>query len=441
MFIAGCTTTGGNMKRDFQPARQYPSGDPDNKGYKFKEASQFIEFCVELDSQDDRMPNTKDPKHDPTSPNYHQQIDPALWNPEPIYDSRKEVAKDVIVFKNNGGNETKENKGWIKLYREILSRASKEPPLAWTENAFSDDPRYNGFGPYQSAWLLYEGRNENAGAYAIAIRGTVFSAKPSAVEDALFHPVDAQHFLNPAVSFGSFNGASLHSGFAHATFSLLLDDRYGILRVLHKIPVQPNARLYITGHSQGASMATLIHAFFHYAMMDATAANNLFDLYGNNYKLKSYVFAQPKPGNFAFAADFANITQGLDNAIVINNDIDPVPQVPLTLQDLADLDGDLPGASFAGTALRYIGGIGSGFRGVVSRIAEPFVKTDAAGYGYYYNYPKFFTDGKDKTASSWNFMAAGHVMLVYGTPGDPSDIFLQHHAWTYRNLIKAQLQK
>jgi hypothetical protein len=318
MCFVGCTKTGGNMKRDFQPARQFTSGDSGNKGYKYEEASQFIEFCVELDSQDDRMPNPKDPKHDPMSPNFHQQIDPKLWNPDPIYDSRKEVANDVIDFKDSGEIENEGNKGWVKLYRDILARASKEPPLAWTKKAFFDDARYNGFGPYQTAWLLYEGRNENAGAFAIAIRGTVFSAKPSAVEDVLFHPVLAQHFLSPSVSFASFNGASLHSGFAHATFSLLLDDRYGILHVLNqKIHVPPDARLFIVGHSQGASMATMTHAFFHYAMKDATATENLLDLYGKNYKLKSYVFAQPKPGNFAFAADFANITQALDNAIVI----------------------------------------------------------------------------------------------------------------------------
>jgi hypothetical protein len=431
MCIAGCATTGGNMKRDFQLARQYTSGDPGNKGYKFAEASQFIEFCVELDNQDDRMT-------DSANPNFNPDINLNLWNPVPIFDSRKEVAKDVIAFRSTG--ETKDNRGWAKLYRKILDRGSKEPASKWTVQKISDDPRYNGFGPYQSAWLLYEGRNENAGSYAIAIRGTVFSAKPSVAEDVLFHPVLARQFLNPAVSFASFNDASLHSGFAHATFSLLLDNRYGILRVLNDTPVPANARLYIVGHSQGASMATLTHAFLHYAMQNATATNNIFGLYGKNYKLKSYVYAQPKPGNFAFSADFANITQRLDNAIVINNDIDPVPQVPLTLQDIGDIDGDLPGTSLPVRMLHYIGGIGSGLRGAVGRIAEPFVKKEDAGYGYYYNYPQLGSVGQDKTASSWNFMAAGHVIIVYGTLGNPSDTFLQHHAWTYRNLIKAQLK-
>jgi len=439
--LAGCATTGGNTTRDYQPARQYQSGDPDNKGYRFDEASQFIEFCVDLDSQDDRMNSPSDTKYIP-------RISSDIW--VPIYDSRVEVAKDVIAYKSTG--ETKENHGWAKLYSDLLRRALTQPPSTWTAEALGADPRYNGFGPYQSAWVLYEGINQNSGRYAIAIRGTVFTNKPSVVEDALFHPVLGHQFLNPAVSFSSFDGASVHSGFAHATFSLLLDDRYGILRVLHDVHIVPNtldpgslpgvpanSRLYIVGHSQGAAMATLTHAFFHYAMQNATASNNEFDLYDKNYKLKSYVFAQPKPGNFSFAADFANITQSVDNAIVINNDIDPIPQVPLTLQDLGDVDGDIPGSSFPAKVLRYVAGIGSGIRGTVSRIAEPIVRKDSAGYGYYYNYAKLGSIGQDKIGSSWNFAWAGHVMLVYGTLGDPGDEFLQHHAWTYRNLIRAQL--
>lgn len=419
------------MTRDYQPARQYVSGDPEDRGYKFQEASQFIEFCVELDSQDDRMAS-------PDNPHYVAQINPLLWNPTPVYDSRQAVAQDVVDFKAHG--ETPQNSHWTKLYREIIGRAAQHPPSEWTAPALYNDPRYNGFGPYQSAWVLYEGRNQNAGAYAIAIRGTVISALPSAVEDALFHPVFAKHFLNPAVSFSGFDDASLHSGFAHATFSLLLDDRYGVLRVLHCRALPANTRLYIVGHSQGAAMATLTHAFFHYAMLDATEANNPFDLNGKNLKLKSYAFAQPKPGNFAFAADFASITQETDNAIVINNDIDPVPQVPLTLQDLGDIDGDIPGSSFGAKALHFISGIGSGIRGTIGRIAEHLVKKDDAGYGHYFNYSQLGSIGQDRTASSWNFMAAGHVILVFGKPGNASDQFLQHHAWTYRNLIEEQLQ-
>ena len=421
------------MKRAALPSNQYSSGDPLNKGFNKIEAGQFIEFCVELDSQDDRMASPSDLRYIP-------QIDQTLWNPVPVYDSRMVVANDVNAFMQSG--RTVDNKGWTKLYQEIVDRAKKTPPPGgWTPERLAKDARFNGFGPYQMAWLLYEGRGANAGSYAIAIRGTVLSATPSVVEDAVFHPVEASRFLSQYVSFGSFNDASLHSGFAHGTFSLLLDSHYGVLQALNspRINIQPHARLYIVGHSQGAAMATLTHAFFHYAMMSATANNDVFGLYGKDFKLKSYVFAQPKPGNFVFSADFASITQTADNALVINNDIDPVPQVPLTLQDLADLNGDLPGTSPVGRIVHYVGGIGSGLRGFFGRIAEVGTKYDDKGYGDYYNYDKLKPLGSDTTASSWNFVPAGHVVMVYGTPGDPKDAFLQHHAWTYRNLIKSQL--
>ncbi|MDD5057676.1 MAG: hypothetical protein PHQ60_07370 [Sideroxydans sp.] len=427
------------MKRNIAADRQFLSGDLSNKGYKQIEASQFIEFCVELDSQDDRMPSSRTPTHDPDSPNYHPQINPALWNPVPVFDSREMVAKDVLKFMSTG--ETEENKGWVKLYREIIGRATNKERAAWKswQDVFAN-PEFNGFGPYQGAWLLYEGRNENAGSYAIAIRGTVMSSSPSVTEDALFHPVVATHFLNPHVSFASFNGASLHSGFAHATFSLLLDDKYGILRALSDKHIPPDAPLFIVGHSQGASMTTLTHAFFHYAMKNATATSDPFRLYGKNFKLKSYGFAQPKPGNYEFAADFASITQGADNAIVINNDIDVVPQVPLTLQDLGDLDGDLPKTTLPVKLFHYVAGVGSGLHGLVGRIAEPFVRKSDAHYGYYFHYDELGKIGEtDIVGSSWNFTPAGRVMLVYGAPGNTSDEFLQHHAWSYRNLIRQQL--
>jgi hypothetical protein len=119
-----------------------------------------------------------------------------------------------------------------------------------------------------------------------------------------------------------------------------------------------------------------------------------------------------------------------------------VPQVPLTMQDLGDLDYDLPGTSFIMKVFHFISGIGSGLRGTVGRIAEPMVRKSDAGWGYYYHYPDFVPDRrKEEIGSSWNFMAAGHVILVYGTPGDSADPFLQHHAWMYRNLIKEQLQQ
>lgn len=422
------------MTTDFKTSQQYASGDVSIKGYRHEEAKQFIEFCVELDNQDDRLAHSNDKALYPA-------IDASLWNPEPLFDSRWAVAKDVVRFdlvefsKGNGGDEP-----WGTLYREIISRATTKHPEGWDKNTIFNDPDLNGFGPWQNAWLLYGGRGEFKGAYAIAIRGTVFSNTPSVAEDAWSHSVGARSFLSQAVQFADSDIANLHSGFAHASFTLLLDDRYGVLRVLKEKNLAASTRLYIVGHSQGAAMATIAHAFMHYAMRnDEREEKPVFDLKGKNYKLKSYGFAQPKPGNHVFSSDFASVTQSSDNAIVINNHIDPVPKVPLTLQATGDLDGDFKGGTFMVKTLHFISGLGSSIRRGVAFLAEPFVKESAKGYSYFYSYDNIKPIGRDKTAASWDFAPAGHVLFVFGTPGNPDDPFLQHHATTYRKLIREQL--
>jgi hypothetical protein len=427
------------MRSNAVQTNSIAGGDVNNKGYKYSEASQFIEFCVELDSQDDRM----DPANKGNA-NFIAEIDSRQWNPNPIFDSRAAVGRDLVSHRKTG--QIPENAGWVKLYEHIIKRINMDfankkiakPYAELNERELIENPNYNGFGPYQSAWVLYEGVGENKGAYTVAIRGTVMSNMPSAVEDILFHPVSAKKFISDEVSFGSFDGSAVHSGFAHATFSLLLDDKYGVLRAISTL-VPANSRLFIVGHSQGAAMATLVHAFLHNAGSGSDAGSNVFALRDKNFSLKSYAFAQPKPGNFTFSADFASITQPFDNAIVINNDIDPVPQVPLTLQDISDLNGDLPEPSIGATMIRYAGGIGGQVRGLIGRLAEHSVIKSDAGFGYYFNYLGLGTLGDDRISSSWNFTAAGHVFLVYGTLGDKSDEFLQHHAFTYRNLIRSQL--
>jgi len=348
------------------------------------------------------------------------------------------VAKDIEKYSQRSTPD--ENEHWKKLYDETIGNAKRFYPAGWDGTKIANDPNLNGFDPWQNAWLLYEGRGEFAGSYAIAIRGTVFSNKPSATEDAWFHAVRAKGFLSAKVNFAESDQATLHSGFAHASFSLLLDDRYGVLRILEERNIPPNARLYIVGHSQGAAMATMVHAFLHHSMKnDERSAISVFGLRGKNFKLKSYGFAQPKPGNFAFSVDFASITQRTDNAIVINNHIDAVPKVPLTLEGTGDLEGDFQGASVALRAIQFVSGVGKGIRVSVAFVAEPFVKKNAKGYGYFYHYENLEPIGRDDIAASWHFWPAGAVRYVFGTPGDPKDLFLQHHATTYRKLIREQL--
>jgi hypothetical protein len=439
LVAAGCTTTKKGTHMNAKPSPSFQSSDRSMRGYRQAEAQDFIEFCVELDSQDDREAAKK---AGTSHPEFDAVIDAKDWTV--AFDSRKSVAEDVYQYKTSP-HARPEDQHWAKLYGGIISLANQLHPQGWTMDDIRDDPTLNGFGPWGTAWILYQGHGPFEGAFAIAIRGTVFSYRPSAIEDAWFQTVEGDGFLSQVVRFTDSPSAGLHSGFAHATFTLLLDDRYGVLRALDHLQIPSRSRLYIVGHSQGAAMATMVHAFFHHAMRDEDGRpSGVLGLKGKDFRLKSYGFAQPKPGDYEFSYDFAEITQQNDNAIVINNTIDAVPQVPMTLQSFGDMSDDFKSSRTTEKVIQILSSTGSRIRRGIALMAEPFERRSAEGYGYFYNYPDLLPAGQKKFSdirveSTWNYAPAGHVYFVYGTPGDPSDLFLQHHAWTYRNLIRAQL--
>jgi hypothetical protein len=125
--------------------------------------------------------------------------------------------------------------------------------------------------------------------------------------------------------------------------------------------------------------------------------------------------------------------------------LDAVPQVPMTLQALGDLAKDFKGGNIVVRIIQLLASAGSAIRRAIALLVEPFVKHSAEGFGYFYHYDELIVPdagqfGINKMASTWDFTPAGRVLFVYGTPGDPRDTFLQHHAWTYRTLIREQLR-
>jgi hypothetical protein len=410
-------------------------------GYDFGEAQAFVEFCVELDSQDDRLEHPDEPK-------FRARIDTAKWIS--IFDSRQAVAEDYMAFKAHAplkahaalGAPDNDLRPWRRVFAEIDKEAARRQITIRSADDVARNPDLNGFGPWQNAWILYRGVGANTGKFAIAIRGTVFSNSPSAIEDAIFQPVLGHHFLSRATSFALDESAQLHGGFADATFTVLLDRRYGILQQLRDRAVPPSSQLYIVGHSQGAAMATLVHAFLYTSMMQAdTSSEDPLELRGLGYQLKSYAIAQPKPGNYAFSAEFAQYTQAPDIAIVINNSIDAVPQVPMTLEATADLATDFHGRFLLARIIHSLSWPGKAMRSGVSRVLDWMTRKRAEQYGDFYRWAAIRPLGSIRGGSSWNFVPAGRVILVRGTPlTDPgSDIFFQHHASTYRDLIHSQL--
>ena len=157
----------------------------------------------------------------------------------------------------------------------------------------------NAIGPYDNAWKLY--RKTNSDIYVIAIRGTI-DTKGSIIDDVIATSTSANVHLpveqNRLLSFklAETPQAETDLGWTYAMAELMFNADFGILRALHAGLVPRGSRILITGHSQGAAVATLVHAFLHYAISDP---DDKFGLRDSGYTLKSYVFAQPQTRQLA----------------------------------------------------------------------------------------------------------------------------------------------
>jgi hypothetical protein len=219
------------------------------------------------------------------------------------------------------------------------------------DSRHGSDVATNGFGKYNNAWELWKKDN----TYIISVRGTVVESRASIIEDLVVETI-------PATSFTDLPHAQVHKGFAEGAITLI-KDRRGILSHMNRIP--SGSTIILAGHSQGAAMAVLIQAYLH-------------KLYGDKYKFKSYVFAQPKVGNNQFSLAYAMTNP---DTWVFNNTLDIVPKVPLTHEEIKDVFEN--------------------------------------------------TDDKD----SLYYMPAGNVIGLKGHPNTTDDRFFQHHGPVYKQLF------
>lgn len=335
--------------------------------------------------------------------------------------------------------------------QNYLSPGIAEPAntVGWEEIRYTPPP-YTAqdppnFAPYDNAWALY--RKTGSNIYVIAIRGTV-DTRPSAIEDMIATSIAAYPVRLPVnttqmLSFllAETPGSETHLGWTYAMAELMFNARYGILNVLRdKVP--PNSRLLITGHSQGAAIATLVHAFLHYGI-----TRNEFGLGNSGYTLKSYVFAQPKPGNWQFAMDFARIAGG--EAFVVNNDRDWVPQTPLSIEFLDEPGSDLlvslarnPSLGSVINSVLAAGAIGyaQASRAVIAlHVQNETIKAAVRESGLD---PQYFTGLEPELpAFSVNYALAGTQVPVFGSASSkiPQDNtgMAEHHGPVYRMLLES----
>jgi len=297
-------------------------------------------------------------------------------------------------------------------------------------------------GPFTEKWQLWQ---NSAGCYAIVLRGTVLDAG-SIVEDLI-------SFLTPAngrvtvghiqvdYKFAADTEASVHFGFALGTLFLIKDPKEGILvQLASKVPA--GSPIYITGHSQGAAMATLLCSYLAYSA-DAPREKN--------YTYKTYVFAQPKPGNDHYATDFENAFCNSGFAFRVTNSLDWVPQVPFTIEFPIDVNTPNPLSALANprliaifTALKPL--VDAARNNVVDHSRQRLQPKAAALAQRLAVAPTadLMVANFDITVlPSLNFVNAGTEVALVGSPctgAQCQDAFFEHHAITYYSLIKAQFQ-
>jgi Lipase (class 3) len=430
LILVGCSTLSTPNGTPLQSGALLAQRDLQNPtkaqvggGFFATEAKQLLEFCIELNNQDDR--NKAAINSSIESP---FNAKPGTWQIE--YDSRNPGNKQWNVRGSNDVN----------------------------------DPKKNGIKPFNNAWVLLKNL-ANPKQYAIAIRGTV-GEKSSILDDALvttipaYAGIDYPRGRHLPIAFAATPYAELHLGFASAAFALLFDKERGILSALHKANLPSDAQLFVTGHSQGAAIATILHSFLYYAITDPSDRYKL-DMHLQNkdavgIQLKSYVFAQPKPGNLQYAEDFGRITK--DMAYVINNDLDPVPQIPLSLQTPSEaMRGVVTDNTDTGDFFESLFFWKESFKiAALDSLKDHIAKDGEEKVAKLFEHKKVDLDTsyfnadtipKQAKASSLNYTLVGELIPLFGAAKggdiypikDKPDALLQHHATSYRLLIQRQI--
>jgi hypothetical protein len=404
---------------------------PQTSQFSQSDALALVEFCVNLDSQDDLHPHPSTKKKSVPA----QRI-------RAIYKMRE----DRIAGWDAPDSDDKDS-------RIMVARAAfpNGPEQDFTDLKF--DSTRNGFGPFSSAWTLWHKRNSNT--WALVFRGTVFETAPSVDEDVLVTTVAARNGLAIEnrilpVSFAELPRAEVHEGFAYGLFSILFDKQFGALYSVRKY-VPAGSELIIAGHSQGAALAALAHAFLFHAM-NAANGSDPFTLRGTAYKLKSYTFAQPRPGNLQFALNFSRITGGGATSFAINNAIDPVPMVPTTHSFLVGAFEDSPnqhGWRILREVNQVLNHIHNGWNSLLQKgLAREMRAVKSSKLAdYRINPASWGPVAAPAVAVSQNYVTAGTViplvghineaiLTYYHYEGDEYDEFIQHHATTYRRLLE-----
>jgi hypothetical protein len=314
-------------------------------------------------------------------------------------------------------------------------------------------------GLFDNRWQLAKSPQ---GQLAVLIRGTV-DQTGSILDDLLSVMLPA----NSRLSFSSLDlgyqlaaadnaDAGVHLGFLLAMLILMYDLEKGILwQLIDTVPA--GSDVFIAGHSQGAAIATLLRSYLNYLTLPGGIQMGTF------YNYKSYVFAQPKPGNDLYGADYDSVAGDGGLAFTVNNSQDWVPQVPFTIELPGDVNTPNPlsvglgSATVTAAALAQIEADAGRLQAGVAAAQVAKHTPKMAALATILQAPKFQqrvlgnpapraiapgTPQLPPILSTLNFAGCGSTYGLLGTPGanpcQPSDFFWQHHAAMYYALLQGR---
>lgn len=305
-------------------------------------------------------------------------------------------------------------------------------PVSWGAAPIFSSPE---MGAYSNKWQLWQDPGSNR--YALVIRGTI-DTTGSIFEDLMAVMIPAAGSM-PLASvslpyrLAEDTKAAVHLGFFLGMGVILFDGTSGVLRKLQDLPA--GSQIFIAGHSQGAAIATLVRSFLQYSDL----------LRPKSFSFKTYLFAQPKPGNDHFAWDFESIACDPPMAFRIANSQDWVPQVPATFQLLRGINEPNPLDYVTGGVLFkfFADGIDTLRQHLTEvHLAKHLVQIKALdeilkNQGLQPVAP--IGSAAIQIEQTLNFVNCGAPMTVVGeagqNPSDPKDFFWQHHASMYFDLL------
>lgn len=312
--------------------------------------------------------------------------------------------------------------------------------------------------------------------YALVVRGTV-DTDASILADLLFPLVDARLDLKLDIGgarldipfhlardeAGSAVIAGTHLGFTLSLLLMLLTTDRPLLATLARLSLLPGTELLVTGHSQGASIATLATSFLRHASGPFAPFRAL--------SAKTYVLAPAKAGNDHYAADYAAIAGMTGFGWTIASTQGWVPQVPFTLQGPGDLNTPNPLRAYAGetmpdsdprVAAMALTAATAAEAALVQALAQARETIDRlkTGLAAIRLAPEALPGGGAATPVpgtalspaldtllsrvqlSLDYVLAGALVPLFarpgGNPNDPKDFFWQHHLGNYWIYLQEQ---